>query len=143
EEKSFQECRRGELRHVKSILWMAELSKETLTGQAKRGFSGHPFFALPPRLIVFCSLSIGAKRETPASCYTTRERNCDSIYHSLGGIRFSLDSLHRKISQLDRINAAGCARSKVSNCTQNHRLENHDRIENIHTQRKKTALRDL
>jgi hypothetical protein len=48
---------------------MSELSKETLTTKAKRGFSGHRFFPLPPRLFVFRSLSIEMKRKlaTPAS----------------------------------------------------------------------------
>jgi hypothetical protein len=43
-------------------------------------------------------------------------------------MQFSLDSLHRKVSQLDRINVAGCVRSKVSNCAEHRRLEDLDRI---------------
>src|SRR2546423_13160201 len=95
---------------------MTELSKETLTGQAKCGFSVPAFFALPPRLIVFHSLSIGTTKKLPTPA--SREPR----------MQFSLDSLHREVSQLDRINVAGCVRSKVSNCAKNRWLEDLDRI---------------
>ena len=95
---------------------MPELSKEALTSEGKRGLSGHGFFALPPRLVISDWLRIGTGSASPSS-----KRKKSSI-------QFSFDSLHGKISQLDRINIAGFMSNKVANCAKNRRLEDLDRI---------------
>ena len=95
---------------------MPELSKEALTSEGKRGLSGHGFFALPPRLVISDWLRIGTGSASPSS-----KRKKSSI-------QFSLDSLHRKIRQLDRIKISGFLGNKVANCAKNCRLEDLDRI---------------